>query len=255
MTNVYPKFRKSQQKREKRIFLCTLTGIISLILVAWSIALTPAPQEIPVQEETFPMIQAPLLSQLPELPTGCESATAAMALQYWGIDISPTEFAREYLPTGTAPYTDDEGVTWGCDPREAFPGDPFSQSGWGCYAPVIAENLKAAAGDGYIVKELSDITLEELSETYLKQNIPVLLWVTIDMEEPYRYLTWNILGSKETFTWICPMHCALFVGMDETTCYFNDPLQEEVTPYSIEDTKRAYSGLGMQAVVIYPKDH
>ena len=83
------------------------------------------------------VLDVPFLSQLPEFPTGCESVSAVMALQYLGIDLSPGEFVDRYLPLGDAPHQGEDGVLTGCDPSEAFPGDPRSESGWGCFAPVI----------------------------------------------------------------------------------------------------------------------
>ena len=86
------------------------------------------------------LLDAPFLDQREKYPTGCESVTAAMALQYAGVDVSPDEMIAA-IPQGRAPQPDGAGGYIGCDPREAFPGNPYTHAGWGCYAPVV---LRAA---------------------------------------------------------------------------------------------------------------
>ena len=43
------------------------------------------------------VIQAPYIDQTEKYPTGCESISAVMLLQYLGISISPDEFIETYL--------------------------------------------------------------------------------------------------------------------------------------------------------------
>ncbi len=198
------------------------------------------------------LLDAPFLDQRPDFPTGCESVTAVMALQYYGVETDPEEFISSYLPLGNAPYRDENGTLLGCDPRKAFPGDPRSEKGWGCYAGVIQKALEKAAGPGFTVKELSGVSLSSLCETYLEEGVPVLLWITIDMEKPVKGATWLLEDSDESFTWIEPMHCALLVGYDEKNYYFNDPLSGKSVPYSKKSVETAYRGLGYQAVVLKP---
>ena len=49
--------------------------------------------------DAMTVLDVPFLSQLPEFPTGCESVSAVMALQYLGIDLS-----QESLWTGIFPW-------------------------------------------------------------------------------------------------------------------------------------------------------
>ena len=74
----------------------------------------------PAQATTRRIKDVPYISQLPTLPTGCESASAAMLLNYYGCTVTAEEFASYYLPTGDAPHTDENGELIGCDPWEAF---------------------------------------------------------------------------------------------------------------------------------------
>ncbi len=54
----------------------------------------------------------PFIDQRDKYPTGCESVTAVMALQYAGVDITVEEFIDNYLPQGNAPYTREDGAPW-----------------------------------------------------------------------------------------------------------------------------------------------
>ncbi len=206
----------------------------------------------PLSQSGKLILDAPFLDQRPDFPTGCESVTAVMALQYYGVEMEPEEFISSYLPLGNAPYRNENGTLLGCDPRKAFPGDPRSEKGWGCYAGVIQKALEKAAGPDFTVKELSGVSLSSLCEAYLEKGVPVLLWITIDMEKPVVGASWLLEDSDESFTWIEPMHCALLVGYDEKNYYFNDPMSGKSVPYTKERVETAYRGLGYQAVVLKP---
>ncbi len=200
------------------------------------------------------LLDVPFLDQRQDFPTGCESVTAVMALNYYGKEMDPETFISNYLPLGNAPYRNEAGELVGCDPRKAFPGDPRSQTGWGCYAKVIQKALLEAAGPGFRVEELSGKSLSSLCRDYLDWGVPVLLWVTIDMDPPVEGATWQIEGSNETFTWIEPLHCALLVGYDRDHYYFNDPLQGKAVCYGKDQVETAYHGMGEQAVVLMKSD-
>lgn len=200
------------------------------------------------------MIDAPFIDQREKYPTGCESVSVVMALQYLGIDITPEEFIGQYLPKGNAPYRDENNALVGCDPRKAFPGDPCTELGWGCYAPVIEGAVNQALGEApYRAKATCGETLDTLCSRYTDRGVPVLLWVTIDMAPATTGDTWRIEGSEEEFSWIEPMHCALLVGRDTGSYYFNDPMAAKACAYSKEDVEAAYEALGKQAVVISPE--
>lgn len=191
----------------------------------------------------------PFLSQVEQYPTGCESVSAVMLLQYAGFDLSVDAFVDTYLAIGDAPYA--EGDSWyGGDPETAFLGDPRSADGWGCYAPVVAEALDSAmANSAYTAQILYGEPLEVLCADYIDAGSPVLVWATIDMEAPRKSLTWYAPSTGRTITWISPMHCLLLTGYSDNGYIFNDPLIGKNVLYPREAVETAYSGLGMQAVV------
>lgn len=199
-------------------------------------------------------LDVPYIDQRDKYPTGCESVTAVMALQYAGVEVSVEEFIDGYLPQGNAPYTDESGTLVGANPWEEFLGSPYSESGWGCYAPVIAGALEQLLQDRDIkdlsVKELEGQSLESLCRAYVDRGVPVMLWATIDMEQPVESTQFILENTGEPFTWIYPLHCLLLTGEDGESYYFNDPLAGKNVPYPKDQVKTAYQGVGMQAVVL-----
>ncbi|HIY26436.1 MAG TPA: C39 family peptidase [Candidatus Acutalibacter pullistercoris] len=198
-------------------------------------------------------LDAPYLSQ-EDYPTGCESVSAVMALQYWGVDLTVEEFIDGYLPLGDAPHTDSAGHFVGCDPRKAFPGDPRKETGWGCYSPVIEKALVQVLSDqqrhDLAVARVDGASLEELYDKYVSQGTPVLLWVTIGMETPRVSALFTLEDSGETFAWLYPLHCVLWVGMEGDGFLFHDPLAGPTARYAAQEVSAAYDGLGRQAVVV-----
>ena len=81
------------------------------------------------------IIQAPYIDQSVRYPTGCESVSAVMLLQYLGIDITVDGFIETYLEKRD--FEERDGVLFGPDPRKYFCGSPYDEDAFGCYAPGI----------------------------------------------------------------------------------------------------------------------
>lgn len=188
----------------------------------------------------YKIIQAPFISQLGKYPTGCESVTAVMALNYAGIDISVDKFIDTYLDMSGTPF----------DPNLTFGGNPRSVYSYGCYAPVIKKALdRALSGKNYVVNVLNNVSLETLCSQYIDKDIPVIMWATMYMKPPYIGSTWKF--NNKTIQWVAPEHCLLLVGYDENNYIFNDPLQTQALKYySKSSVEAAYKGLFSQAIVI-----
>ena len=93
--------------------------------------------EQPIQEEspnnptytleTMPLtyqLDVPIISQYPELPTGCEITSLTILLNYLGYNIDKTTLAKNYLN-----YTYSTSITF----SDAFIGSPFNNDGYGCF--------------------------------------------------------------------------------------------------------------------------
>ncbi len=167
------------------------------------------------------IIEVPYIDQSVVYPTGCESVSATMLLQYLGYEISVDEFIRKYVPCVAMEERD--GQLYGPDPREAFCGSPYDSDSFGCYAPVIREALQKVVGDKYKVVEETGTSMQDLITRYIDQDMPVVFWACIDMKKEIIGPQWKLLDSGALFTWRSNEHCMLLVGYDEEGYYFNDP--------------------------------
>ena len=167
------------------------------------------------------IIQAPYIDQSVKYPTGCESVSTVMLLQYLGYDMSVDEFIADYLEMKE--FEEREGQLYGADPNLYFCGSPYDKDSFGCYAPVICKALEKAIGNDYLVLNETNCSMEELLKKYIDNDMPVIFWACINMREPIVGPEWKLLNSGENFTWISNEHCMLLVGYDEEGYYFNDP--------------------------------
>ncbi len=196
------------------------------------------------------IITAPYISQKEKYPTGCESVSTVMLLNYLGYKVNVDEFISKCLEIKD--FEERDGITYGPDPRKYFCGDPYSEDGMGCYAPVIVKALNKAFDT--FPRERADLTagaaagfdeaaaafkavdesgrpLDELIAEYIDNDMPVIFWACINMKEPITGPEWlladyegnDINFTDEKFTWISNEHCMLLVGYDEKGCWFNDP--------------------------------
>lgn len=145
------------------------------------------------------------ISQLPELPTGCEITALATVLNYLGYNISKETLSDAYLPKGEA------GVT---SFYTAFIGNPRNPDSYGCYAGAIiaaANNYFSAVGGTHTVYDISGYSKEQLYNE-VRAGSPVVIWGTIDNVEPYYTASWNI--GTEKLKWLAGEHCFVLIGYD-----------------------------------------
>ncbi len=212
----------------------------------------PDPQESLSLEGGGIIIQdVPHIYQTDDYPTGCESVAAVSLLQFHGIRISVEDFIDNHLPIADYPYYEDD-VMYGNSPWDAFIGDPYSKSGYGCYSTAIAKAMKSAVPQDFEIRTISNVPLPSLCSEYLDKGQPVLVWATMDMQEPYEGKTW-VLPNGDTFTFICPEHALVLVGYDESSYYFCDPQKTDaIVSYPKQACETAFDALHQQAIVMLP---
>lgn len=158
-------------------------------------------------------LEVPYIDQSVKYPTGCESVSAVMLLQYLGYSITVDEFIEKYLELGK--LEEQDGELYGPNPNECFCGSPYDEESFGCYAPVIKNALEKAVGDSYQVIDETGTPIEKLLKMYIDQGMPVVFWACINMREPITGPCWKLRGCGSEFTWISNEHCMLLVGYDE----------------------------------------
>lgn len=216
---------------------------------------TPAATSVPLQIETPADEGKPELTetqrtnridlqpicQYPELPTGCEITSLAMALNYNGIPADKCDLADHYL---------DKGEVGTVDFRAAFEGDPRDESSYGCYSPVIVNAANRYLQAVQSELEAIDISGGELEDLfpYIDAGVPVIVWGTLDCAEGHYSATWNVGG--EDLTWYTPEHCMVLVGYGDGQVWVADPVYGDVRNYDINIFKSSYEALYRQAIVI-----
>lgn len=211
-------------------------------------------------------IEVPYLDQSHYYPTGCESVSTVMLLQYLGYRVSVDEFIRDYLKQDS--FEERRGDLYGPDPRHCFCGSPYDAESYGCYAPVIVESLNRIFEEKAVAEKLqqqteteknihyravdeSGKTAEQLVERYVSKGMPVIFWACINMREPKTGPVWKLKETGETFTWISNEHCMLLVGADEENYYFNDPYDGHgVIGYPKALVEDRHQAQHMQAVAV-----
>lgn len=168
------------------------------------------------------ILDAPLISQLPELPRGCEVTSLAMLLADAGVKADKMQLAEEVKKDPT-PMTSQNGKTHFGNPHVGFVGDmySFNNPGYGVYNEPIFE-----LAERYLPGKVENITGESFDSVLnkIKEDKPV--WIIINA-------TFNVLGENEFKDWDTPSgpisityreHSVLVTGFDEEYIYFNDPL-------------------------------
>ena len=233
--------------RPRRIFYQLLVLFIVLFVVGCSPAYTPRLVEEREREESGVFVDVPPLSQYPDYPTGCESVTAVMALNYAGVSVSVNGFIDNHLPCDNR-FHELDGLLYGPDPYAVFVGDPRSAQSYGCMAPVIEQALRSCVGGQRVVNTTGE-TLSALCSNYVDNGIPVILWATMEMRPVGSGRTWFLPDGRQ-FTWPSGEHCLLLVGYNEREYFFNDPRHGAVVAYDKNSVEVAYASLGKQSLVI-----
>lgn len=197
-------------------------------------------------------IQVPYIDQSVKYPTGCESVSAVMLLQYLGYEISVDEFISKYLECRDMEMR--EGVLYGPDPNECFCGSPYDEESYGIYAGGLKKALDKAAGDRYCFEDESGTPIEELLGKYIDQDMPVIFWACINMRKEIPGPEWKLLDTGERFLWTSNEHCMLLVGYDEENYYFNDPYDNNgVIGYSKQLVEKRHAAQHSMALGIHKK--
>lgn len=196
-------------------------------------------------------LECPYINQREKYPTGCESVSAVMLLRFWGFDAEVEDFIDRCLPKAPEPRWENDG--WhGADPRHFYLGNPYTEDGWGCFAPAVKSGLEAYldGGPDYEIREVYGRTLKELCSDYVDAGIPVILFATMGMAEPRESRSWKIDGEDGICTWKTPMHCLLLTGYDDNNYLFHDPLETAHCAYPREKCESAFLKMGAEAVAM-----
>ncbi|ETY75188.1 C39 family peptidase [Lactiplantibacillus fabifermentans] len=157
-------------------------------------------------------LDVPVVSQLPDLPTGCEITAVDMLLQYAGAKTTKNQLADEL------PRTD--------DPNTGFVGDPYSEVGVGLY--VYPQGILPTMRK--YVSTAFDFTGRSLNElkVQLTKGHPVVVWVA------------NVDGFAS--------HALTVTGFNATDITYNDPWTGQREQMPTAEFERVWQDNGRRAV-------
>ena len=210
-----------------------------------------AEQESAIAESEHQINSFDVIFQMPELPTGCEITALTMVLNYYGMEADKFEISTKYLPTQQLNlYYGSDGLLYGNDLNQYFIGDPTTENGYVCGTGAII-----TAANAYLQEQGSqlaavDYTGADADTLYqlVSQDIPVVVWVTISMEERGETEGWYT-RSGEYVDWSIYDHGAVLIGYTQDTVTIADPISGKME-YSREDFERVFASRGNQCVIL-----
>ena len=165
---------------------------------------------------TSKQLNVKLVSQLPELPNGCEITSLTMLLQSAGVDVDKMTLADKMKKV---PF-EENGLKG--DPNEGFVGNMYhGPPGYAVYHGPVADLAKQ-----YLKDRVVDLTGSDWSkiEAQIIKGSPV--WVIVNVQ--FRKLSdgyWEDWKTKNgTLKVTMQEHSVLVTGFDKDYVYFNDPL-------------------------------
>lgn len=202
----------------------------------------PIPQLTPAQ----------LIWQNPELPNGCEATSLSILLSCTGTPADKIDVLDNYLPKQSITWL--HGVRCGPDPQVAYAGDAtLKGGGWYCFeAPVIQAGnawLKVM-GQPYQMKNLTGLSQEEL-EQYLSQQVPVVVWATLQCQTPHlSSYPWTLPDGTKYYPYT-NLHCFVLTGFISGKYYAADPIYgwQTLPP---DTFWAAFDAMGRRAVTLVP---
>lgn len=171
------------------------------------------------------LINAPLISQLPELQRGCEVTSLAMLINNTGQNVTKMQLAKEIKKNPTKFQLKNGHVYFG-NPNTGFVGNIYNikKPGLGVYhEPVFKLAQK------YLGKHAIDLTGKSFDAVLHQINDHHPVWVILSS-------TFRPLPDEAWETWYTPTgkvkitykeHSVLVTGYDSKYIYFNDPLADK----------------------------
>lgn len=192
------------------------------------------------------LLDAPIISQKPELKCGCEVTSLAMLLQYGGVKVDKMTLAHQIKKDGTPLVLDKNGgiEEWG-NPNDGFVGDITGKDrGFAVYSKPLIELMEKHLPGRAV--NLTNQPFESLLE-FISQKRPVVVWVTTNFRNPQKYEEWQKNGTKIKAA--LNEHAVLLVGYDRNYCYVNNPLNGmKNQKVNKEAFKKVWETMGRMAV-------
>ena len=204
------------------------------------------------KKKTYTISDFPIIEQMPELPTGCEITALTMVLNYYGYSVDKMQMATEYLPVlaSSGKYVGSDNRTYGNDMNQYFIGDPTTENGIICGTKAIvtaANDFLTEQGSSLYAVDKTGISIEELYQL-TSENIPVVVWCTIGMENRRETQGWYT-ENGDYVEWSSNDHGAVLIGYDSEQVVIADPLAG-LMKYNRQQFESVFESRGNKCVVL-----
>ncbi len=251
-------------KRVAGLALVLVVILIIIIVIASAVGNNATEQNVAVPETTAHVNQdsyqikgVPIIVQ-DEFLACCETYACTMLLQYYDFNIDVSEFVNNYLTIKPVSYGED-GTLYGPDMNSAFAGDILF--GYGINAPGMAKcmnNFIKTTNSKLTAYPIIGESMEDLCKEYVRNNIPVMIWSTAGMQEPFVKASWTVNYVDENAThkigdtvdWNMHEHCMVLVGYDKENYYLCDSIAGDISVFEKTIFEERYSQIGTQAIVV-----
>jgi uncharacterized protein YvpB len=157
-------------------------------------------------------LDVPYISQLPDMPTGCEVVSVTMMLNYAGSAVTKEEVAAQ--------------IPYARDPAVGFTGSLYDWGGYGfggiMWPSALLELVELHLGSAF---DLTQATWSEVT-AYIDAGKPVCIWIS----------NWGL------------EHTVLLTGYSASQVWINDPLANKDVPLALDYFHSVWSQNGYRAL-------
>lgn len=198
----------------------------------------------------YPTIAVPIILQQPTLPNGCEITSLTAVFNYYGYNYTKEELSDTHLEKQEFEFQD--GKYYNDHPSEKFIGNPRDNlMGKYVFVEQIVKTADKVISENDLpltTVDLKNAHLNEL-ESYLQNGIPIVIWVTLDLNSPKKSGGWYLKDSGEFYEQYVNLHAVVIIGQTVKKFIIMDPLKG-IVEYSKEAVYKSYLDLGSQAMTM-----
>ncbi len=204
-----------------------------------------------IETDSYRIENFEIIWQMPELPTGCEITAMTMVLNYYGFNVDKVTMATKYLPVASPYfYYGSDGKLYGPDLNSYFVGNPAAEGGYICGATAIingANSYLRGQNSSLTAVDKTGISIDELY-SLVKENIPVMVWVTIAMADRGETKGWYT--EKGNYVdWSTNDHGAVLIGYSNDSVTIADPISGIIN-YNRSQFEKVFASRGNMCVIL-----
>ena len=197
-----------------------------------------------LEQETIIISGVPTILQFPNYPTGCESVTLTILLNYYGYDVSVDEIINK-LKLGDKPYLE-ENIWYGGNPELEFIGNPYDVESYGVYEKpmydvAVTYNNNFIMGTGKSLSNLLEI---------VKSGKPVMVWISYNLTVPYINSSWIYKPTMEKIEWKSGEHAVVIIGYNSKQVIVSDPYTGTVKYFNRSTFENRYNYFGKKNIYL-----